>query len=160
MLNRDAVIASGGYQKEDFPAEDLGLWLRLSLEGEFVGVPGIVVDWRLASGSVSHSRQAEQRSTARKLLSAWRPALLNRVDEAEVSLELARYEASSHARERTLLLLRDLRTWHQRGERLPGEQQILGSSLRHPVSTLRAGWRLSREARQRRRARSEIVTSL
>lgn len=160
MLNRDAVIAAGGYRKEDFPAEDLGLWLRLSSEGDFVGVPGVVVDWAMAPGSVSHSRQAEQRSTNQRLLAAWRPALLDEVDDAAVSRELARYETSSHARERALLLLRDLRAWHQRGERLPGEAQIFRSSARRPLSTLRAGWRLAREARQRRQARSEIVASL
>lgn len=124
-----------------------------------MGVPGVVVDWTMASGSVSHSRQTEQRSATQRLLASWRPALLNQVDEAAVSHELARYEASSHARERALLLLRDLRSWRQRGERLVGERQILGSSVRHPVSTLRAAWRLALEARQRRHARSEIVSS-
>lgn len=160
VFNRHAVISAGGYRKEDFPAEDLGLWLRLSAEGDFVGVPGVVVDWTMASGSVSHSRQAEQRSATQKLLAAWRPSLLDQVDDEAVRQELARYESSPLARERSLLLLRDLRSWRQRGERLPGEGQILRSSARHPVSTLRAGWRLSREARQRRHARSEIVTSL
>lgn len=159
LFNRDAVIAAGGYRKEDFPAEDLGLWLRLSAEGDFVGVPGVVVDWTMAPGSVSHSRQAEQRSATQRLLAAWRPALLDQVDDAAVSRELDRYETSSHSRERALLLLRDIRAWHQRGERLPGEAKILRSSARHPLSTLRAGWRLACEARWRRQARSEIVTS-
>jgi glycosyltransferase involved in cell wall biosynthesis len=158
VFNRDAVIAAGGYRHEDFPAEDLGLWLRLSAERNFVGVPGVVVDWTMAPGSVSHSRQSEQRSATQRLLAAWRPALLDQIDDAAVSRELARYETSSHARERALLLLRDLRAWHQRGERLPGEAEILKTSARHPVSTLGAGWRLAREARQRRHARSEIVT--
>jgi len=159
VFQRDAVIAVGGYRKEDFPAEDLGLWLRLAAEGDFVGVPGVVVDWIMAPGSVSHSRQAEQRSATQRVLAGWRPALLDQVDDAAVSRELARYAPSSHARERALLLLRDLRSWHQRGERLPGEAQILKSSARHPVSTLRAGWCLAREARQRRQARSKIVAS-
>jgi glycosyltransferase involved in cell wall biosynthesis len=159
VFSRDAVIAAGGYRKEDFPAEDLGLWLRLAAEGDFVGVPGVVVDWTMAPGSVSHSRQAEQRSATQRLLAAWRPAFLDQVDDAAVSRELARYESSSHAQERALLLLRDLRAWRQRGERLPGEAQILGSSARHPVSTLGAGWRLTLEARQRRQARSQIVAS-
>jgi len=160
VFSRDAVIAAGGYRSEDFPAEDLGLWLRLSAEGDFVGVPGLIVDWTMTSGSISHSRQAEQRSATQKLLAAWRPALLNQVDDVAVSRELAGYEASSHARERALLLLRDLRAWHRRGEHLPGEGEILRASARHPLSTLRAGWRLSHEARLRRRARSEIVSSL
>ena len=158
VLSRDAVTAAGGYRKEDFPAEDLGLWLRLSAEGDFVGVPGVVLDWTMASGSVSHSRQVEQRSATEKLLATWRPALLDQVDDVAVGRELERYEACSHARERALLMLRDLRAWHQHGERLPGEIQILRSSVRHPVSTLRASWRLAREARQRRHARSEIVS--
>jgi len=160
VFRRDAVIAAGGYRSEDFPAEDLGLLLRLSAEGDFVGVPGLIVDWTMTSGSISHSRQAEQRSATQKLLAAWRPALLNQVDDVAVSRELAGYEASSHARERALLLLRDLRAWHRRGEHLPGEGEILRASARHPLSTLRAGWRLSHEARLRRRARSEIVSSL
>jgi glycosyltransferase involved in cell wall biosynthesis len=160
VISRDAVIATGGYQKEDYPAEDLGLWLRLSAEGDFVGVPDVVVDWTMSSGSVSHSRQAEQRSATRKLLAAWRPALLDQVDDEAVSRELARYATSSHAGERVLLLLRDIRAWHQRGEHLPGEAEILKSSARHPVSTLRAGWRLAHEARLRRRARSGLVASL
>lgn len=159
VFNRDAVIAAGGYRKQDFPAEDLGLWLRLSAEGDFVGVPGVVVDWTMAPGSVSHSRQAEQRSATQRLLAAWHPALLDQVDDATVSQELAMYESSSYARERALLLLRDLRSWHQRGERLDGGGQILRSSARHPLSTLSAGWRLAREARQRRQARSEIAAS-
>lgn len=159
VLNRSAVMAAGGYRKEDFPAEDLGLWLRLSDEGDFVGVPGVVVKWSMASGSISHSHQAEQRSATQKLLAAWRPAFLDQVDDRAVRRELARYEASSHARERALLLLRDLRAWRKRGVRLPGEGEILRSSARHPVSALRAGWRLSWEARDRRRARSEVVSS-
>jgi glycosyltransferase involved in cell wall biosynthesis len=159
LFNRDAVIAAGGYRKEDFPAEDLGLWLRLAAEGDFVGVSGPVVDWTMAAGSITHSRQVEQRSATQRLLAAWRPSLLDQVDDVAVSQELARYESSSYARERALLLLRDLHSWNQRGERLPGEKQILQSSARHPVSTLRAGWRLAREARQRRQARSEIVAS-
>lgn len=158
VFNRDAVISAGSYRNEEFPAEDLGLWIRLSAEGDFVGVPEVVVDWTMASGSVSHSRQAGQRSATQKLLTAWRPALLHQVDDEAVRQELARYESSSHTSERALLLLRDLRSWRQRGERLPGRDQILKSSARHPVSTLRAGRRLSREARHRRHARSEVVT--
>lgn len=160
VFSRDAVMAAGGYRREDFPAEDLGLWLRLSTEGEFVGVPGVVVDWTMASGSVSHSRQAEQRPATQRLLVAWRPALIDQVDAASVGRELARYEASPLTRERALLLLRDLRAWHRRGEHLPGKGEILKSLTRHPLSTLRAGWSLSREARQRRMARSVIASSL
>lgn len=159
VLNRDAVVEAGGYLTEEFPAEDLGLWLRLSRQGRFVGVPILVVDWTMRLGSVSHSRQDQQRSMTEKLLASWRPTLLNEVNDAEVSHELGRYASSTYARERALLLLRDLRAWRERGEYLPGERQIIGSSVRHPLSNLRAGWRLAREARQRRRARSGLAFS-
>lgn len=160
LLRRSAILAAGGYQDADFPAEDLGLWLRLSEHGVFVGVPGVVVDWTMATGSVSHTRQIEQRSRTKKLLDSWRPTLLDLVDEESVSRELASYESTAYARERALLLLRDTRAWHRSGKQVPGQAQILKSSARHPVSSLKAGWRLAREARQRRRARREVVASL
>lgn len=157
MLRRDAVLAVGGYRIEDFPAEDLGLWLRLSTVGKFVGVPGVVVDWTMATGSVSHSRQSEQRSTTRRLLEPWRPGLLEQVDEDAVRQELARYESSSYAMERSWLLVRDLRAWHQRGADVPGLRAVAQHLVRHPVAALSAGRRLRREASQRRRARSNLM---
>lgn len=159
MFHRDAVLAAGSYQEKEFPAEDLGLWLRLLSEGDFVGVAGTVVDWKMSSGSISHSRQSEQRTASRRLLAAWQPTLLGKVDSRTVIRELARYESSSRTQQRELLLLRDLRTWRRRGMRLPGEDLILESLRQNLGLTMRAAWELARETGQRRCARALIANS-
>jgi glycosyltransferase involved in cell wall biosynthesis len=47
MFSRDAVIEAGGYRSEDFPAEDLSLWLRLSRLGHLKSVPEALLKYRL-----------------------------------------------------------------------------------------------------------------
>ena len=47
IFSRDAVIEAGGYRSEDFPAEDLSLWLRLSRLGHLKSVPEILLKYRL-----------------------------------------------------------------------------------------------------------------
>ena len=58
IFNRDHFVHVGGYHQEDFPAEDLGLWLRLSREGKFVTVPEVLLKYRLSPGSTSMVNQS------------------------------------------------------------------------------------------------------
>lgn len=153
VFRRDAVLEAGGYQAEDFPAEDLGLWIRLSRVGQFVGVPSCIVDWSLTPDSVTHTRQTEQRRRTSELLSTFCPSVLSEVNETSIREELARYASSSHAVERTLLLLRDLRAWQQRGVHIPGFSALIRELAQHPVRSVSAGWRLRRDARSRRQWR-------
>lgn len=60
IFNREYVLEVGGYRKEDFPAEDISLWLRLSKVGQIVSVPEVLLEYRLSKNSVS----AENRSIA------------------------------------------------------------------------------------------------
>lgn len=153
MFRREAVLDAGGYQAEDFPAEDLGLWMRLSEVGRFVGVPHVVVDWSLNPVSVSHSRQTEQRRRTAEMLATFRPDWLDEVDEAAIDRELARYAAASHGSERALLLLRDLRAWQAKGVKIPGHAAVLRNLMGHPLSSVTSGLRLRRDARSRNRWR-------
>ena len=153
LYRRDAVLEAGGYQAKDFPAEDLGLWIRLSQAGTFVGVPGCVVDWSLTPGSITHTRQAEQRHRTAELLKVFQPSVLAEVNEDLVHEELARYASSAYGVERSLLLLRDLRNWAARGVKLPGQGAVLRELLQHPLASLGAGRRLAQEAKSRRRWR-------
>jgi glycosyltransferase involved in cell wall biosynthesis len=47
VINRRLLIKSGGYQTQDYPVEDLALWLRMSQCGEIVSVPLPLVAVRL-----------------------------------------------------------------------------------------------------------------
>lgn len=52
-FNRNAAIEVGGYLEEDFPSEDLSLWLRLSHVGKLVSIPKVLLNYRISPGSVS-----------------------------------------------------------------------------------------------------------
>ena len=60
LLNRAKVLSVGGYYGGDFPAEDLGLWLRLVAMGDFLSVPQSLLSYRLSGGSVSSSNRRAQ----------------------------------------------------------------------------------------------------
>jgi len=153
LLRREAVLTAGGYRVEEFPTEDVGLWIRLAAVGDFVGVPACVLNWTMSPGSVSHSHQEVQRMSTRRLLGSWRPNLLDQVDGDAIRIELARYNMSTFSRRRSLLLLRDLHSWRRKGVRIAGYRELVNDTLRHFGPSLSAGWGLRRDARARSRGR-------
>jgi hypothetical protein len=58
LYSREAVLAVGGYRAEDFPTEDLSLWLRMSRVGEMVSVPQVLLSYQLRRDSVSGQQRA------------------------------------------------------------------------------------------------------
>lgn len=109
ILHRDAVIAAGGYQEADFPAEDLGLWLRLAHEGDLVGSSVVGVEWSMRPGSVTHTAQEAQRARRRSLL-AWHRSVFQRqiVSVEALQNELVAYTSIPFGERRRVLLARDL----------------------------------------------------
>lgn len=70
LLNRNAVIQVGGYKKEEYPAEDLGLWLRLSQAGySLVSVPDLLLRYRIHSNSITSTKQVAMNEMRKYLLS-------------------------------------------------------------------------------------------
>ena len=59
LFNKEAVINVGGYREEDFPAEDLSLWLRLAKVGKITSAPNCLLHYRIRKGSISSSRRAQ-----------------------------------------------------------------------------------------------------
>lgn len=116
LLNRSAVAAAGGYREEDFPAEDLALWLRLARLGTFVGTPTRVVEWTMAGSSITHTRQVSQRAKTAELLRANFPAeLVEHLTPEDVAAELASYSGTRLAAMRAVLLHRDLQALQGQG---------------------------------------------
>jgi len=56
---KEAFIAAGGYLADDFPAEDLSLWLRMQSLGPFATTGTELLRYRLSSSSTSALRRAE-----------------------------------------------------------------------------------------------------
>lgn len=53
LMNRKIALSVGGYTDQDFPAEDLSLWMRMSEEGTLVTVPETLLNYRLSRNSIT-----------------------------------------------------------------------------------------------------------
>ena len=110
LINRDLLLASGGYLHEDYPAEDLGLWFRLSGFGELVSSPHTLLRYRLNRNSVSGLNREKQLTKKDQLIHAW--PYWNDVYNTCLSSfteTKALYLNSEGGFERILLHLRDLK---------------------------------------------------
>lgn len=108
LIHRPSVLKVGGYREEEFPTEDLGLWIRLSLAGEWVGVPERVLMWHLRKESISGQSRSRQRRQVVELRGQVKDALASHLRLREVLGELRSVQQSSWACERLILLARDL----------------------------------------------------
>ncbi len=110
MLNREAVLDCGGYREEDFPAEDISLWLRIAKTGSLISVPHVLLSYRLSKGSISAQNRAIAKTRTAELLMEIginSEAVRFSVDNWEQIF--SEYSLMSFADERKLLFLRDLR---------------------------------------------------
>ena len=157
VYRRDAVMEVGGYRPEDFPAEDLALWMRLCDVGHLVGVPSVVVDWTLNPHSVSHTRQAQQRAKTAELLDGFAPTCVEGITTDQVEQELLRYSQAPLGEQRALLLTRDLLAWGRRGYPVRHFGPLLRHFARNPLRSLEAGWDLTTSTRRRRSQRRAMT---
>ncbi len=157
VYRRDAVMEVGGYRQEDFPAEDLALWMRLCDVGHLVGVTSVVVDWTLNPHSVSHTRQAQQRAKTSELLDGFAPTCVEGISTDEVEQELLRYSQAPLGEQRALLLMRDLQAWGRRGYPVRHLRPLLRHLARSPLDALAAGWELTTSTRRRRSQRRAMT---
>jgi hypothetical protein len=156
VYRKEAVLDAGGYRQEDFPAEDLALWMRLCDVGQLIGVPTVVVDWTLNPGSISHTRQVQQRAKTADLLDSFAPSCVWSISADQVEQELLRYSDTALGEQRALLLFRDLWAWGRRGYPVKHLRPLLRHFARGPMGTLAAGWDASSGMRRRRRQRRSM----
>ena len=160
LFDRAAVLEAGGYRAEDFPAEDLALWLRLARAGEFVGLPDIAVDWTMSPGSITHGHQRVQREMTDTLVLEHFPMeVVEAIDPDHVSAEMAAYRGTRLAGVRRLLLVRDLHALSMRGGSRAAYIQSRSGLLRHPLGSAAAAVHMAIERRRRDRVRSSFAAS-
>ena len=53
IYRKEAVLQVGGYRENDFPAEDLGLWIRLLECGDLATCPEELLQYTISNGSIS-----------------------------------------------------------------------------------------------------------
>jgi len=59
MFRKSKVLEAGGYYQEDYPAEDLGLWIRLSQSGEMSSVPATLLKYNVNPSGITQSKKTE-----------------------------------------------------------------------------------------------------
>jgi hypothetical protein len=109
MYSKEAVLNAGGYREEDFPAEDLSLWLRMSKEGKLISIPKVLLNYRLTPNSVSMQKRGLIQEKTRNLLTS---IGINSKDFSFTSSNLEsileNYNNTESSTRRKLLLLREL----------------------------------------------------
>jgi glycosyltransferase involved in cell wall biosynthesis len=109
IINKEMLDKAGGYHLQDFPAEDLALWLRMSQLGKMISVPLPLLRYTLSGNSISGQNRNIQQNKKHELIrsfSSWR--LLQERSIQEFPQTLSSYRTITHAPERILLHLRDL----------------------------------------------------
>ena len=129
MYSKDAVVSAGGYREEDFPAEDLSLWLRMSKEGKLISIPKVLLNYRLTRMSVSMQKRGLIQEKTRSLLST---IGINYRDLAYTSANLESiledYNKTESSTRRKMLLLRELLVIQRNPSRFGvGENQNVNS---------------------------------
>lgn len=111
IFNRDAVMSAGGYRKEDFPAEDLSLWLRLSRIGSLRSVPEVLLRYRITPTSITSTKRKTMLLKKNNLLSTigLNPSDVRRFSESGLEA-FNDYASQPNGLLRQALLIRDLRS--------------------------------------------------
>ena len=109
LINKKMLDEAGGYRLQDFPAEDLALWLRMSQFGKMMTVPLPLLRYTLSGNSISGQNRNIQQNKKRELIRSF-PSwnLLQEKSIKDFSQTLSGYRMVAHAPERILLHLRDL----------------------------------------------------
>jgi glycosyltransferase involved in cell wall biosynthesis len=109
LFNKASALDVGGYQQEDFPAEDLSLWLRMSRVGKLISVPKVLLHYRLSAGSVTGTRRNASITKKNSLIQT---IGINPLNVERVSSKLDHifeiYKLETLSNEREILLIRDL----------------------------------------------------
>ena len=109
LINRQLLLEWGGYKVDDFPVEDLALWLRLSRVGKIVSTPNLLLDYQLSIGSISASSRKIQLSKKADLIRSYDVwPLLVEQSLTNFAQTVTLYKSNPHSSDRLFLHIRDL----------------------------------------------------
>jgi glycosyltransferase involved in cell wall biosynthesis len=109
VFNKNLINDAGGYLEDDFPVEDLSLWLRASRVGKLVSVPEVLLKYRISNTSTSGSRQTEAKSKTLILIQKYGlPINFIKQNFDELSGTYQNYSKLPFSIERRLLFMRNM----------------------------------------------------
>jgi glycosyltransferase involved in cell wall biosynthesis len=108
LLSRSAVLDVGSYLQHEYPAEDLGLWLRLSRVGSLISVPETLLHYRLSKSSITGTLREQSRNTTQNLIAKFRKDFLVYSSVEHIEEDWSNYSQHSHSLERKIFMFRNL----------------------------------------------------
>ncbi len=116
MYRKSAVLDAGGYSEEDFPAEDLALWLRLIQKGKIASIPQQFLKYTVHKNSItsSHRNSMLAKSLALRKNFAQKGSGSLIIDQFQANLLV--YKKSANENLRVLFALQDLVTFNKLAE--------------------------------------------
>jgi glycosyltransferase involved in cell wall biosynthesis len=109
LINKKAFENVGGYLSEDFPVEDLSLWLRLANNYSLIGVPEELFQYRLSANSISAKFKDQMKIKRREIYQKY-PIPYESYIECLTNWRgyFKEYELLKHSNIRKILYLHDL----------------------------------------------------
>jgi glycosyltransferase involved in cell wall biosynthesis len=163
LLNKEIALGAGGYREEDYLAEDLSLWLRMSRLGLLKSVPTSLMRYRLNGSSISNSRRAQMIQKKDELLKS---IGVNQVDIKKFDENWEEtwngYRNHSLADDRKILSYRDYRkclNLYPIYGKISAVKIEMILRLSTSPGTMPSGMRLYRESKLRMNYRSKISSS-
>lgn len=71
LFKKSIALEAGMYEREDYPAEDLGLWLRIARHSKLVTIPIVLLKYNLRQNSISSSRYYEIKNLTKQILNKY-----------------------------------------------------------------------------------------
>jgi glycosyltransferase involved in cell wall biosynthesis len=161
LFNKEAVINVGGYREEDFPAEDLSLWLRLAKSGKITSVPSCLLHYRIRKGSISSSKRAhalQKKDEVLKKISIQEQDFIYCLENIKEIFEI--YKKYEKLEQRKILFIRDLLAANRfLGDNQKNKLKIIsyGVALASNSATIREFFALNREKNKRYKLRQSFI---
>lgn len=112
FINKEKFILAGGYLESEFPAEDLGLWARISRHGQLISSPENLFSYSLSRTSISATRRREALQKKEQIVQTVLPDLRKIVSSPSTTLTMFNsYSGLPLEAERKILFIRNLRSF-------------------------------------------------
>lgn len=161
MFNKEAVVNAGGYKEEDFPAEDLSLWLRLAKDGKLISAPSCLLHYRIRKGSISSTKRAhalQKKNEVLKKFSIQESDYVYCLENIKKIFEI--YEQYEKSEQRKILLIRDLLATHRfLGDSKKNKLKIIGYGvglISNPAN-IKEVFAMNSEKNKRRKLRQSFL---
>ena len=110
IFSKSKALLAGGYRSSEFPAEDLGLWLRISEFGQLISIPKNLLHYTVRTTSISSVKQAEMINERNSLIRNSQVLIESFRDvESNWRRYFQHYDSLEYSTERKILTMNDFR---------------------------------------------------